>query len=569
MKKITILLTFTALGFGAYGQTWQLVWSDEFNGSIGPDWVFEIGNGSGGWGNNELQYYRSQNASIVNNALQIQARNESYGGFAYTSARMKTQGRRSWRYGRIEARIQLPSFTGSWPAFWMLGNNIGSVGWPACGEIDIMEHVNTEGVTHGTIHWDYNGYASYSGSIGVNVTSYHVYSIEWDANEIRWYVDGAMFHVANIANSINGTNEFHNNFFVILNMAIGGNWPGFTIDNGALPANMRVDYVRVYQQGATPPPPPPPTGVVTLFQHCNYGGYAVGLGVGSYNLPQLQALGVINDDISSVQVQSGYQVTMYQHWDFTGNMLTKTSNDDCLVNDGFNDDISSVVVSQVSGGGGSWSTLIEAENWAVMNGVQTEACSEGGVNVGWIDPGDWIVWDVNLPVAGTYTVEYRVASLNGGGSLQFERAGGNPVYGVLGVPRTGGWQNWTTISHVVTNLSAGQQQVAIYAPAGGWNINWLLITQGIKSGEDIIRSDHNSVSELILYPNPADDQVFIHYPIESDILQVSVYNMAGNLQIQNVLHGSNSIDVSSLTSGLYILRTIGSDGIYSKMLTIK
>ncbi|MBN1597965.1 MAG: AbfB domain-containing protein [Bacteroidales bacterium] len=264
MKKFLTFLVFAIFAITLKGQTWQVVWADEFNGSIGPDWVYDIGTGSGGWGNNELQYYRSQNASVVNNALQIQARLESYGGMAYTSARMKTQGRRSWRYGRVEARIQLPSFTGSWPAFWMLGDNIGSVGWPACGKIDIMEHVNTEGVTYGTIHWDYNGYASYSGSTGVNVTAYHVYRIDWDANSIKWFVDGAQFHEANIANSINGTNEFHNNFFILLNMAIGGNWPGFTIDNNAFPANMRVDWVRVSQQTSTPPPP---SGYVSWQSH--------------------------------------------------------------------------------------------------------------------------------------------------------------------------------------------------------------------------------------------------------------------------------------------------------------
>lgn len=254
MLKLRLLFC-TAIVLSALvvnAQNWQLVWQDEFTNGISGDWVFETGTGSGGWGNNELQYYRSENATVSNGQLVITARREAFGGMQYTSARMKTQGRKSWRYGRVEARIAMPSFQGVWPAFWMLGDNITSVGWPACGEIDIMEHVNTGGTVHGTIHWrDHNNqYANYGGSTSTNITSYHTYAIEWDANGIRWFLDGAQYHAVNTANGINGTSEFHNNFFIILNMAIGGNWPGFTIDNNAFPAQMLVDYVRVYQAGS-------------------------------------------------------------------------------------------------------------------------------------------------------------------------------------------------------------------------------------------------------------------------------------------------------------------------------
>jgi hypothetical protein len=139
----------------------------------------------------------------------------------------------------------------------MLGTNIGdpNVGWPKCGEIDIMEQVNTNNTTHGTIHWDNNGYVHYGGSIGVNVTDYHVYAVEWNASEIKWFVDGTHFHTANILNGINSTQEFHNTFFIILNLAVGGNWPGFTVDNSRLPAKMYVDYVRVYRAGTSNPAP--------------------------------------------------------------------------------------------------------------------------------------------------------------------------------------------------------------------------------------------------------------------------------------------------------------------------
>lgn len=248
MRLICTFISLTFLMSGSvHSQNYELVWADEFTNGISDDWTFEIGTGSNGWGNNELQFYLAENASVENGELVITAKQENAGGMLYTSARLKTQCKKSFRYGRVEARIKLPSFTGSWPAFWMLGDYFGRVGWPACGEIDIMEHINTSQDVHGTIHWFANQYATYGGSTPVNVTQYHVYSVEWDENAIRWYVDDNLYHTANISNAINGTEEFHHNFFIILNMAIGGNWPGFNVDPSAFPANMYVDYVRVYQ----------------------------------------------------------------------------------------------------------------------------------------------------------------------------------------------------------------------------------------------------------------------------------------------------------------------------------
>jgi beta-glucanase (GH16 family) len=239
----------------AHAQTWNLVWSDEFNGASvdRSRWNFETG--GGGWGNHELEYYTNgNNASIVNGALVIEARAESVGGMSYTSSRMTTKGKLEFTYGRVEARIALPSGQGLWPAFWMLGANIGTVGWPACGETDVLEHVNFDPAIHGTIHWDAGGYASYSGAANVSsLGAYHVYAIEWTQASIKWFVDGAQYHEANIENSINSTEEFHRPFFVILNLAVGGDWPGPPNGTTPFPARMFVDYVRVYQQGAPPP----------------------------------------------------------------------------------------------------------------------------------------------------------------------------------------------------------------------------------------------------------------------------------------------------------------------------
>lgn len=228
----------------AAAASYQLVWSDEFDGSSvnTSKWSFETGPGV----NNEKQYYQSSNASVSNGNLVITAKKQTVNGWKYTSARMNTAGHFTTQYGRVEARIKLASGQGLWPAFWMLGNNISTVQWPKCGEIDIMEQVNTSSTIYGTIHWDANGHVSYGGNTSTSITDYHVYAIEWDASSIRWYVDGNQYATANILNNINSTEEFHKPFFIILNMAVGGDFLGQTIDESKLPASMYVDYVRVY-----------------------------------------------------------------------------------------------------------------------------------------------------------------------------------------------------------------------------------------------------------------------------------------------------------------------------------
>ena len=172
-----------------------LVWSDEFNGNSldTSKWTCEIGNGSSGWGNNELQYYtdRAENVSVYDGALHITARNESYNGYNYTSARLKTESKFYFKYGHVEARLAIPSGQGIWPAFWTLGQDIGSVGWPSCGEIDIMEAINAENKVYGTTHWNAGGHVNYGNSSGVfDITQYHVYTLDWDEQYIRMYVDG-------------------------------------------------------------------------------------------------------------------------------------------------------------------------------------------------------------------------------------------------------------------------------------------------------------------------------------------------------------------------------------------
>ena len=236
----------------------QYLWHDEFDGETidTSKWTFEIGTGAGGWGNNEWEYYtsRKENAYIKDGVLHIRAQKEDYEGQKYTSARMLTKGKFSFKYGTVEARIALPTGKGIWPAFWMLGENFDTVGWPACGEIDIIEAVNTENKIYGTNHWA-NGaeYATYGNNTGnyrnqkfeLDITQFHTYKFTWDEKYIRMFVDDFMYHEILIEGNEGDTEEFHKPFFFLLNVAVAGNWPGFEVDDSQFPNEMLVDYIRV------------------------------------------------------------------------------------------------------------------------------------------------------------------------------------------------------------------------------------------------------------------------------------------------------------------------------------
>ncbi len=239
-------------------RAYVLAWSDEFNSSPinTSNWNYETG--CTGWGNAEWQNYTAGENSFIttdagNSVLVIEARQTTGGQCGYTSSRMTTRGKREFTYGRIEARLKLPQTQGIWPAFWLLGNDIGTVGWPNCGEIDIMEHVGFEPtLTHGAMHGPgYSGATPIGGTFNlgevVNV-NYHVYAIEWTADMVRWYVDNNNFYSVTRAQVQQyGPWVFDHPFFIILNVAVGGTWPGYPDATSVFPQRMYVDYVRVYQ----------------------------------------------------------------------------------------------------------------------------------------------------------------------------------------------------------------------------------------------------------------------------------------------------------------------------------
>ena len=244
---------------------WELVWSDEFNqhdGSAPDPSKWTAVTGGGGWGNQEMEYHtsRSENVRIENGNLVITARMEAYTGAdgvqrPYTSARLQTKGTFEQRYGHFEARIRIPSGQGMWPAFWMLGNDQDKVGWPACGEIDIMENIGREPSTvHG--RWHGVGYvpagitAAYWLPDGKKFAdSFHVFAIEWEPRQIRFYVDDDLYATDIPESAPAGASwPFEHPEYLLLNLAVGGDWPGYPDDKTHVPQQMLVDYVRVYEK---------------------------------------------------------------------------------------------------------------------------------------------------------------------------------------------------------------------------------------------------------------------------------------------------------------------------------
>lgn len=409
----------------------SLVWSDEFDGSAvdTTKWEFMIGNGAEygnpGWGNNELQYYtsRPENASVSGGMLHITARQESFAAFNYTSARLRTLNKADFLYGRMEARIKLPSTPGIWPAFWMLPTNSPYGGWAASGEIDIMESVNYADTIYGSIHfggnWPNNTHLTCTRTGGIDYSlDFHRYAIEWQPGLIRWFIDDVAYCTRgqsqwySTAAPSDPDAPFDSMFHFLLNVAVGGNFPGNPNGSSVFPQTMTVDWVRVYQ---------------SVPEQSPYGG-----------TPR-----AIPGQIEAEDFDDGGPILAYN---------------DC---DGANQ-------------GGAYRP---------SEGVDIEACSEGGFNTGWMCANEWTEFTVNVLEAGDYLVQARVASQATGGNFHLQFNGVNET-GNIAVPSTGGWQNWTTVS-AMASLDAGTQ-VMRFANANSsneYNLNWFRFTLQCTAGD--------------------------------------------------------------------------------------
>jgi len=344
--------------------------------------------------------------------------------------------------------------------------------------------------------------------------------------------------------------------------------PGISVDN----LSYGFAYDDVADQSATLQTPQPTkvvatfggyagqatgSGVATFYKDCTYGSTAVALPAGDYTLSALQARGILNDDVSSLKINSGYQVVLYENDNYSGNSLTLTASNTCLVNNplgtgNWNDKTTSLRVQAATA---SFSKQLEAEAANVNNGMLVETCAEGGQDMGTIDAGDYLVWNgLSIPTTGTYLLEYRVASATNGGTISADLNAGSVQLGNTTIPGTGGWQNWTTVSKTVT-LNAGTYNFGIYAQTGGYNLNWVRLTrQGtarLAAPLATAPASTQSDEQLSLYPNPVADQLRLAAAPELAGSPYRVVNSVGQAVRSGALGAS--LDVSALPAGLYLL----------------
>jgi beta-glucanase (GH16 family) len=479
-----LLLQTGSLSAQASASVWSLdpVFSDEFNYSGSPDpakWNME--NWRAGVVNQELQAYtdRLENVRVEDGCLIIEARKERLRNANYTSGRVNSAGKMDIRYGRIEVSAQLPEGVGMWPAIWAMPTDSVYGGWPDSGEIDIMENVGYEpDVVHATVHTEaYNHMIGTQKGASTNVegisSAFHVYALEWTPTSITMSIDGnSYFTFYREPDAGSPQWPFDQPFYVILNIAVGGTWGGVEgVDPDIFPQEMRIDYVKMYSYDDSGMIPTTPSNLTITASSTS----SITLAWESVNVGMEYVIYRYNADSGAYEAVGTTAALEYVVHD----LYMSTTYYFKVAERSFPEGQISAPTAAIEATTAAPPPIpgqIEAEDYAAQSGTQTEETSDsgGGVNVSYIDAGDWLEYVVETAAAVDFTVDYRVASLSDGGAFNLVLVGETDiVLDTTSVPVTGDWQAWTTISSNPIHLPAGISRLRIDVTDSGWNLNWL------------------------------------------------------------------------------------------------
>ena len=494
-------------------QGWHFVWADEFEGPTidTTTWTHETFPGIES-GNRELQHYtdRPRNSFIEDGKLVVKAIREDYKGHDYTSARLKTEDGFSFRYGRVEGRIKLPSTEGIWPAFWMMPEKSVYGGWPHSGEIDIVESVNTANEIYGTIHYGSPNHTHSGGSYQLPATKdgprlfsedFHTYAIEWDPQEIRWYVDGRLYSTQTDWMTTNAPYPapFNQEFYLVLNVAVGGDWPGPPDQTSTFPQAMKIDWVRVYQRdneypevrilspadGAHLPANEPisfaveatdPDGRIDhvklvhksqTLAHDEAAPFELeipGLADGCYD-----NLAVYAVDDAGVSARADIALTVGEGCPQAPYGKTPIAIPGRIEAEHFDSGRSGEAYhdEDPANSGGKLRT---------ETAVDIGASDGGAVYIGWTDPGEWVEYGIDVARAGRYTAKARVAAGRSAGSFTLGRTDAGSSGITFDISPTGDWHDFVESEGTGTlNLPKGPTTLRLFFSDGGLNVDYILL----------------------------------------------------------------------------------------------
>ena len=564
--------------------TFKLVWEDLFDGTGSPD-ATKWGNELGYIRNQELQYYTNSTQNLVQNggSLEITVRKEAVpiNGYNYTSGSIVTKNKNSWVYGKIEGKLKMPIGKGMWSCFWTLGANYDQVFWPKCGEIDIVEHINSETFGHYTAHWqDLAGVKKSDGSkdaftFQFDATQWHVYVIEWTPFSMKWFVDGIKVHEVNITNAINDTHSFHKPHYILLNQVIGGSWPGSPDATTVLPATMYCDYIKVYEY--VPDTAPVVTGIF--------------VSPSQFTLPISNTFQLTTDFFPVTVTNKTMQ------WQSSNTAIATVSASGVVTAVAAGK--ATITGTSVSGAKTS-SSVVTVVDPAGLNFVLNPSFELDKAEVQ--KPLNWGEWS---PSNATQEMAKVVAMTPRTGSYRGEMTGPcnvmnfqginnlpNGAYTLKGWFRSSGGQSYTVFS--IKNYAAGAPQIdrSLGAAMNVWTEISIPVT--ITSGtceigifssnatagqwiqfDDIsltlnpaLNNKSFSFDTISIYPNPVTNNLLNISNSNSENYEIRIFNLLGeNLFIDKNVSGNKTINTDFLRSGIYLLMVSnGTDNLTKKII---